>query len=192
MKKPVKLLLLAGVVSGVLAAGLVHAMPGGERCMRDAHAMGKGYGRHAMDPEARIERMADALDLTQEQRSQMRGIVDKSRPQTREVRDRLRDSRKQLHALMQQDQAPEREIRRLADSQGKAMADMIVLHTKVQADIRALLTPQQRQKMQQRFGRQYGAPGMLQDQEPQRHSDAGPADEPDTGSAEPRAKRVSM
>jgi Spy/CpxP family protein refolding chaperone len=190
MKKPMKLLLIAGVVSGVVATGLVHAMPGGERCMRGGHEMGKGHGRHGMDPEARIERMADALDLTQEQRSQMRGIVDKSRPQTREVRDRLRDSRKQLHALMQQDQAPEGEIRRLADSQGKAMADMIVLHTRVQADIRSLLTPEQRQKMQQRFGRQHGFPGMLQ--EPERQSDAGPADELGAGSGIPPAKRVSM
>ena len=192
MKKPMKLLLIATVVSGVVAAGLAHAMPGGERCMRGGHEMGKGYGRHGMDAEARIERMADALDLTREQRSQMRSIVDKSRPQTREARDRLSDSRKQLHALMQQDQASEGEIRRLADSQGKAMADMIVLHSKVQADIRSLLTPEQRQKMQQRFGRRHGFPGMPQDQEPQRHSDAGPADEQGAGSGQPPAKRVSM
>ncbi len=191
MKKPMKLLLIATVVTGTVAAGFAYAMPGGDRCLRGGHEMGKGHG-HGMDTEARIERMADTLDLTPEQRSQMRGIVDKSRPQTREVRDRLHDSRKQLRALMRQDKASEGEIRRLADMQGKAMADMIVLRAKVQADISSLLTPEQRQKLQQRFGRHRDFSATQQDREVEQQSDAGPADALNPGSEKSLARRVSM
>ncbi len=193
MKKPMKLLLIATVVTGAVSAGFAYAMPGGgERCRHGGHDMGMGSGRHEMDAEARIDRMADALDLTKAQRDQARAIVDKSRTPARELSDQMRDNRKQLHALMQQDKVAEREIRRLADIQGKAIADMIVLRTKVQTDIRSILTPEQQQKMQMRFGKQRGFSGMQDDQEPERHSDAGPVDEPGPASEKPLVKRVSM
>lgn len=194
MKKPIKLLLIATVVSGAVAAGIAHAMPGGgERCMRGGHEeMGMGVGRHGMDSEARIDRMTDALDLTKEQRGQVRSIVDKSRTPARELSDRMRDNRKQLHALMQQDKAADGEIRRLADIQGKAIADMIVLRTKVQTDIRSILTPEQRQKMQERFGQRHGFPAMQGDPEPERQSDAGPVEHLTSGNNTLSVKRISM
>jgi periplasmic protein CpxP/Spy len=192
MKKPMKLLLIATIVSGAVAAGVAYAMPGGERCMRGGHPMGMGHAGHGMDAERHIDRMADALDLTKEQRDQVRSIVDKSRPATRELQDRLRDNRKQLHALMQQDTVSEKEVRRLADIQGKAIADTIVLRTRVQTDIRSILTPEQRQKMQTHFGQRDGFHAMQDDQELDRHSDAGPTDEQSSGSEKTLARRVSM
>ncbi len=119
-----------------------------------------GYGPQRFDPEVRIERMAEALDLTTEQRDKVRAIVDKLRPQVRELRDKLTDNRKQLRALAQQGNAKEADVRKLADAQGKLVADMIVQRTKVHNEIHAVLTPEQREKLQQRFerrGRWWGA-----------------------------------
>jgi Spy/CpxP family protein refolding chaperone len=174
MKTSAKTLLIATAIAGSIAAVGAHAAPpgGGAGCGYGPGAMGAGpqgmgfggpgmgYGLHRMDSEARIERMADALDLTKEQRDKVRAIVDKSRPQTRELRDKLADNRKQLHTLVQQGSAKEADVRKLADTQGKLMADMIVQRTKVRNEIHAVLTPEQREKLQQRFeqrGRWWGA-----------------------------------
>jgi Spy/CpxP family protein refolding chaperone len=175
MKTSAKTLLIATAIAGGIAAGGVQAAPpwgGGAGCGYGPGAMGAGphgagfggpgigYGPHRFDPEARIERMADALDLTKEQRDKVRAIVDKSRPQTRELHDKLADNRNQLRALMQQGNAKEADVRKLADAQGKLKADMIVQRTKVRSEIHAVLTPEQREKLQKRFeqrGRWWGA-----------------------------------
>jgi Spy/CpxP family protein refolding chaperone len=151
MKKSIKTLLIGTAIAGSLAAGLALAMPpgGGETCMHGGHGM--GFGRHGMDSDASIERMAQRLDLTTEQRDKVRAIVDKARPQTRVLRDKLAENHKQLHALTQQGTAQEAEVRKLADSQGKLIADMIVQHNKERSEINAVLTPAQREKLRQQF-----------------------------------------
>jgi Spy/CpxP family protein refolding chaperone len=144
-------LLVVMAITGAVGAGVAHAFSpdGTHGCAPGAHAMGfkghEGYG----DPDRMIERMAKSLNLSKTQRDAMYAIVDKSRPQTRELRDRMAETHKQLHALMQQNAPKESEVRKLADAQGKAIADMIVLHTKVRAEINNVLTDAQRQQMQQ-------------------------------------------
>ena len=191
MNKPMRLLLIATVVTGVVAAGLAYAMPGGgERCQHGGHDIGMGQG--GMHSETRIDRLADALDLSRKQRDQVRSIVDKSRPPMRELHDRMRENRKQLHALMQQDKAQEGEIRRLADLQGKAIADMIVLRSRMRTDIRSVLTSEQREKIKSHLGQRRGFPVTQDNQESERQSDAGPMDDLEYGSENPLSKRVSM
>lgn len=151
MNKSIKTLMIVTAIAGSLAAGLAYAMPpgGGGRCLDGGRGMGFGY--HGLDTDAHVDRMAERLDLTKEQRDKVRAIVDKTRPQTRELRDKLSENRKQLQTLTQQGTAKESEIRKLADNQGKLIADMIVQRNKVQGEISAVLTPEQREKMQQRF-----------------------------------------
>jgi Spy/CpxP family protein refolding chaperone len=169
MKKSIKTLLIGTAMVGSVAAGLVYAMPPGssEYCMHGERGM--GFGHRGMDSESHVDRMAERLDLTKEQRDKVRAIVDKTRPQTRELHDKLSENRKQLQMLTQQGTAKEGEIRKLADNQGKLIADMIVQRSKVRGEINAVLTPEQREKMQQRFehrGRfplsgQYGGQGKM-------------------------------
>jgi Spy/CpxP family protein refolding chaperone len=152
MKSSIKALLVVMAITGAAGAGLAHAFPpnSAHSCMHGARSMGfaghDGYG----DSDRRIDRMADALNLTKAQRDAMRAIVDKARPQTRELRDKLAENHKQLRALMQQDTPKESEVRQLAEAQGRAMAEMIVLRTKVRTEIRAVLTDAQREQLQQR------------------------------------------
>lgn len=186
MKKPIKTLLLVTALAGGMGAALAYAMPpgGGEHC---AHDHGMSYGRHGMDSEMRIDRMAEYLGLSTEQRNQVRAIVDKARPQSRNLRDKLMDNHQQLRALMQQDNPKDSDVRRLADAQGKLIADQIVQRTKMQSEIRAVLTPEQREKLQQRFGRR----GPVSSLEPQHN----PASLSDSGSPQgpgPTPEQLAM
>jgi Spy/CpxP family protein refolding chaperone len=151
MKKSIKTLLIGTALAGSVIAGLAYAMPpgGGESCQHAGHGM--GFGHRGMDADSYIDRMAQRLDLTTEQRDKVRALVDKARPQTRALRDKMSENRKQLHALAVQGTAKESEVRKLADSQGKLIADMIVQRSKLRSEISAVLTPEQREQLQQRF-----------------------------------------
>jgi Spy/CpxP family protein refolding chaperone len=151
MKRSIKSLLVVMAVTGAVGAGIAYAFPsGGEHGCRDGgHATSfKGHGGYA-DSDRMIEHMAASLDLSKEQRDAMYAIVDKVRPQTRALRDRLAETHKQLRALTRQGTPKESEVRKLADEQGKAIADMIVLRTQVRAEINGVLTDAQRQQLEQ-------------------------------------------
>ncbi len=151
MKRSIKALLVIMVINGGVGASIAYALSpdSAHSCMHGSHSMGFGSHDGYGDPDTRIDRMADALDLAKAQRDAMRAIVDKAHPQTRELRDKLAENHKQLRALIQQGSPKESELRKLADTQGRMMADMIVLRTKVQTEIRAVLTDAQREQMQQ-------------------------------------------
>jgi len=153
MNRSIKTLLIAAAVAGGVAATAVYAAPpGGGACGYGNYGAGFGPGmggRGGMDPEAHVDRLAARLDLSTEQRDQVRAIVDKARPETRALRDKLTDNRQQLHALMRQGNAKEADVRKLADAQGKLKADMIVQRSKVHNAINAVLTPEQREQFQQ-------------------------------------------
>jgi len=146
-----KLLVAAVLAGGLGAMPLAHAQGGDELtgCGHQHHraAFGERGG-----PEMRMERMADRLDLTQEQRTAVRAIVDKNRPEMRALRDKMRDNGTQLRALTGQTKVDDKQVRALADAQGKAYADMIVLRARMRTDIGNVLTDQQRQQMQQMRG----------------------------------------
>ncbi len=135
------------LVSGLAIADPVYARsPGGPGfCHRDWHAMAPAFGPGAGE---RIERLAERLDLTSEQRSAVRAIVDEARPQMRELRDKLRANRKELYALAQEDTPSEDDVRKLAEAQGVYKADLIVLRTKVHSKIRKVLSEEQRDQLE--------------------------------------------
>jgi len=156
MKTSLKSLLVVMAVTGAVGAGLAYAFPSGgaHGCRDGSHATSfeghrGGYG----DSDRMIGHMASSLNLSKQQRDAMYAIADKARPQTRALRDRLAETHKQLRALTQQGTPKESEVRKLADAQGKAIADMIVLHTKVRTEILGVLTDAQRQQLDQWRGK---------------------------------------
>lgn len=99
--------------------------------------------------EVRLERMAERLQLSEVQLSQIRAIVDEARPGLRAYRDQLRDNRQQLRELDETDSADDNALRTLADEQGDLIADMIVARSQMQRAIRAVLTPEQQAQAEQ-------------------------------------------
>ena len=118
---------------------------------------------HAMKMHAPVgigfaERMADRLNLSSDQTAALRAIEDKYRPGLRDAVDRLRDSRR---ALAQVDPADAGNLRAIADARGKAVADMIVMRVQMRGEVHAVLTEQQRKRMQEMLHR--GHDGGWQD-----------------------------
>ncbi len=170
MNRSIKSLLVVMAITGAVGAGIAYAFPSGgaHGCRDGAHASAfKGHGGYG-DSDRMIEHMAARLDLSKEQRDAMFAIVDKARPQTRALRERLDETHKQLRALTQQGAPKEAEVRKLADAQGKAIADMIVLHAKVRTEIQGVLTDAQRQQLEQWRGQRgrhasWGKQGAAED-----------------------------
>lgn len=152
MNRSIRTLLIAAAVAGGVAATAVVAAPPGGGCGYGNYGAGFGPGmggRGGMDPEVRVDRLAARLDLNAEQREQVRAIIDKAQPETLALREKLNDNRQQLQTLARDGDARESEVRKLAEAQGKLMADMIVQRTKVHSAINAVLTPEQRERFQQ-------------------------------------------
>ena len=111
---------------------------------RDGH---HGFGHHDYKRGCgSFERMADELNLTDDQVKKMRAIKDKYRPQKQALADKARDNRKALRALMDKDSVKDSEIRKLADARGKIKADVIFLKKKMKLEMRDVLTTEQRAK----------------------------------------------
>jgi Spy/CpxP family protein refolding chaperone len=164
MNKMSNALLFGMIALGSMGlAGTVHASAGKgdhEYCMHKdggmkKHGMyghGKGYGKgHGIKHGGRgfnIERMAEHLELTTEQRSKIEAIVEETRPRVKAIREQMRDNRKQLREVSAADTYDKDAVRKLADAQGDLKADMIMLRSEQKSRIRSVLTEEQRNKMQ--------------------------------------------
>jgi Spy/CpxP family protein refolding chaperone len=128
-----KLLMAAALAAGVLTTVpvLAHSFEGRGGCRQ--HAMWNGG----------MERMAERLGLSHDQRQALDAIDDKYRPQLRSLREQMWDNGKALHAA----RAEDAKLRTLADAEGKALADMIVLRKQMRAEIDKVLTDEQRERL---------------------------------------------
>jgi Spy/CpxP family protein refolding chaperone len=149
------------IISAALAGSLAAAVPAFARGMGphgDCGHDGPGMSGMHGDPEARIEHMTRELNLSTSQRDSVRAIADKHRAEMRALHDRMADNHKQLQALTAQGDVDEAKLRAVADAQGKDMADMIMLRTRMQAEIAKVLTPAQREQMQKQHRGGFGPP----------------------------------
>ena len=152
MKKSSKLLITSVLVMSSLGlVATVFAKPFGEDCGRDGHQMGSDHksGERGFN----VDRMAKKLNLTDDQRTQIEGIVEGSKQQMREQREQMQASREQLRALMQQSLLNEAEVRRVADAQGDLEADMIVQRAQQRAKINTVLSDDQRAQLEEMRGK---------------------------------------
>jgi Spy/CpxP family protein refolding chaperone len=153
MKRPITTLLLGALLGGGLTLtgpSLANHPSGG------APGWGGVPFAHGALSEERIDRMSRRLHLSQEQKTAVRAIVDKARPQLRALRDRLGEGRRALRALADKAPLDEQALHTLADSEGQAMADLIVLGTQMWSQIREVLTPEQREALQKQLRQRWG------------------------------------
>ena len=103
--------------------------------------MGKAHGGMVQ----RLTRMLHQLDLSDEQREQVRTILEAARPEFRAHMEAIRSARQELRNL---DPATfdEAKVRTLARAQADRMVELAVLGQKVRAQVWAVLTPEQREK----------------------------------------------
>jgi Spy/CpxP family protein refolding chaperone len=103
--------------------------------------------------------LVERLDLDKDQRGQAGRIMDDTMPKMRELMFRKIDSHKALEAFADSGSTDAKALRKLADEQGRITADMTYLCMKARADFRALLTDEQKQKLDEfdrhKFGRHH-------------------------------------
>jgi Spy/CpxP family protein refolding chaperone len=97
-------------------------------------------------------RMLRGLDLTQEQRDQAFKIFHEQAPAFRERAQAARAAQEALRKAAVDPNADAGRLRQLADEVGKAHADTALMRAETFRRVAALLTPEQRQKLEQHRG----------------------------------------
>jgi Spy/CpxP family protein refolding chaperone len=101
--------------------------------------MGKGSGRH-------FARLAKALDLTDAQKEQVKAILETEREKVAPLRQKLGDTREKIRQAVEAMPFDEAAVRTLAASQNETRTEMMVSRARVQSQIFALLSPEQREQ----------------------------------------------
>jgi protein CpxP len=86
------------------------------------------------------------LDLSQEQRDQVRAIMERHREALSELRSRGRESRKEVHAAMQKSPVDEAAIRAAHSRAAEVQAEAAVLGARIREEVFGVLTPEQKEK----------------------------------------------
>jgi protein CpxP len=135
------------LIAGGLAAGLAGTValaqdrgPGAEPGFHAVHGMRHGGG----------ERWLRGLDLTEAQRDQVFKIFHEQAPVLREHAQAAREASRELRAAATSPNFDRARVRELADAQAKAMAEMAFLRAEAMSRVVAILTPEQRQKLEER------------------------------------------
>lgn len=118
-------------------------------------AESKSMGGHPRMWEHRAP-FAD-LNLSEAQQKQVKAITEAERTTVCEKHKALRANMQALHQLAAEDSFDSAQARILADAQGKLLADMAFQRTETQAKIWAILSKEQRQKLEEQRKRWFGA-----------------------------------
>ena len=107
---------------------------------------GPGAGKGRGDPAARLQRMANELGLSPEQRKQVRGIYDAARPQTEANRSQLRAERQRLRDADPGDRNHAATVAAASKRIGELTAQQVQQEGELRRKVWQLLTPEQRAK----------------------------------------------
>jgi Spy/CpxP family protein refolding chaperone len=110
----------------------------------DPSAHSHGFGRRGRE----MNFFADYLNLSDTQRSQMKGILAKERPTLKPLFQQLQQARQQLkeYELGSYDEA---KVRALATQQSQTMAELTVQQTRIHSELFQILTTDQQAKMKE-------------------------------------------
>lgn len=148
MKKisTVSTLLLALLV----AAGSVYAWPGGHGDRQygncDRRGAGMNYEQHEKRMDNRLERMAVILDLSDEQKAQMKDLHEKNWQNRQTMRAQIQANRDELREYKFGKEFNEAEFRAKAQKLADLKTEMMVQRAKHKQDMFAQLTPEQQVK----------------------------------------------
>lgn len=143
------MLLALGIASGPVIAQETGGGSGGHD---SRHGQRGGPG-----PEM-VEKMAAHLDLDAAQVGSVQKIMDASRADMDSLRQRLEANREAVQALDADDPAYAENLEQLAVESGELATEMTLLRGRIRADVHAVLTPEQRQKMAAQMGKRMGHP----------------------------------
>ncbi len=140
----------------LLVAGMVQAGPGHDGPKGRQGMMGE-FGGSVERMVEHLSRVADDLALSDEQVEQMFTVTDASRGELRQLMLQMQDNKQALHETTGFDVYDADAIAELATTQGNLVAQMIIMKSRMRAEIMTILSPEQRGKAEalksQRHGR---------------------------------------
>jgi protein CpxP len=114
---------------------------------------GRGGGHRGphgdMNPGMRMRMLAERLDLSEEQRAQVRAMSEQHREATLDMRAQLRDARRALREAINAEDSDETTIRSAAAAVAAVEADLAVARAQHRKAFEALLTPEQLEQLKQ-------------------------------------------
>lgn len=126
------------VAAGLLAAHAVSAQPRG----RGFGGPGRGFAGGFGGPPLLLRQ----LDLTAEQREQVRTIFEQQREELRAAGERLRAAEQGRQEAITAVPYDEQAIRNSSNEIAAAMTDLAIVEARIHSQIHALLTPEQQAK----------------------------------------------
>ena len=147
-------LLQQTVLAFSLAAGAANAQPPEDGMGPHGSAPAEmppgppGMPHPGMMPELAPPPFLHGLDLSETQQDKIFSIMLAEAPLVHEQEKLARKNGKELHTLLEQDQYDEGKVKALAEAQSHAMAQLMVLHVRGMHQILALLTPEQKAKLE--------------------------------------------
>ena len=141
------------IAAALCAGGLglamgAHAQPAPDGSHGAQHARFHHGGGHGGEHGGEMRGLR-ALDLSEAQRDQIFKIRHEQAPAFRDQMKKVRASHDELRKLALADKFDQAAVRRAADTQAKAISDMAVLRAQTTNRVRAVLTPEQRTKLDQ-------------------------------------------
>jgi Spy/CpxP family protein refolding chaperone len=148
-----KTIMKISLIGGLLISSIAVAVPQPDTDSKDG-ARGCHHGVHGMMKQGRkgegrfLDRMADRLQLTTEQRSSVKTVLEKSKPQMTAIKEKMRTNRKALRELGR-DGSDDSRVQALARERGDLVANLVIERSKIRSDIQQILTDTQREQMKQ-------------------------------------------
>jgi protein CpxP len=143
MKKKIAIVLGVAllVVAGAIFAAAEVGAGRGQKAHRSDH---ESEGFHGLNG-----RMAEKLNLTDAQKTQIKGIMDQERPTIQPLVAQLKENRAAMKTATANGQFDEAQVRQIASQQAQTLTNLMVEKARVKAKIYSVLTPEQRAKADQ-------------------------------------------
>ncbi len=107
------------------------------------------FGKHGGKHRGGHEFFLRGLDLTDEQKTQVKQITDASKEKNKSVREQLQANKQKLDEITANGAFDEAQVTAIANQQGALSAQMIVEKERVKSQIFAILTDEQKAKATQ-------------------------------------------
>ncbi|MCS6804142.1 MAG: Spy/CpxP family protein refolding chaperone [Acidobacteriota bacterium] len=115
--------------------------------VQDEHA--PGYGPGGRRHRRLAARIARRLDLTEAQKEQIKAIHQAEKQTIKPLLDQLQAIHRQLRAMTGSEPFNEAQVRALAEQKAKVIAELTVARERIKSKVMAVLTPEQRAKLNQ-------------------------------------------
>ncbi|MEO6823490.1 MAG: Spy/CpxP family protein refolding chaperone [Nitrosospira sp.] len=146
MKTITKIALIGGLLVSSIAFAAADPATDAQKASKDCH-----HGKHSRmwDEGEYLDRMTEQLKLTPDQRTSVQAVLQKSKPQMTNIREKMQTNRKALREIKRDGKGDANQVQALAHERGDLVADMIIQRSKIRNDIRQILTDAQREQMKQ-------------------------------------------